>query len=399
MERQPLGIGVIGAGNIVKRHAQAFRSLPALAKLVAVADVDPKRAREAKERFEFEHAYENYAELLGREDVHAVSICTPAGLHTRMVLDAIAAGKHVLCEKPLATTLADTDDIIAAADQHPDQTVCGVFQLRADPTHRRMRWLIGEGHLGRVLLARLCVRVRKQSSYFAGGGGRGTWKVDGGGVVMNQAIHQLDALLTFLGEPVEVSATMDTLVHPIETEDTLTGWVRFESGARATIECTSCAKKKEFSIDVLGENAGMRVAGDPDSHHFDWRIDAMGSAARKALQSTGYRQVPEPRDPKSAVMTIQKLMAKLRWREWNPPVHWGHTPFVQEFLQAASAKQPGPVPPREARRTIALATALYESARTGRSVQWPVDQRSGLYHGVGAAKESPAPHQEKVHAR
>ncbi len=382
MNSRPLGIGVIGAGQIIKRHALAYHSLPELARLVAVADIDRKRADEAKKRYRFQRTYADYADLLACDDVDAVSICTPAGTHARMVTDAIKAGKHVLCEKPIATTLVDADKIISVADDNPRQTVSCVFQLRNDPTHRRMRWMIEQGHIGKVLFAKVCVRLRKSPGYYKSTPGRGSYKSDGGGVVINQAIHQIDALLSLLGEPIMVSAAMDTFVHPIEAEDTLVGWIRFAGGAIATIECTTCAKRKEFSIDLVGQHAGMRVSGDPDSQKFDWRIDTAGSAAKNSLRSMGLRRFPQPHDPKPWTVAAQKLVAKIKRRDRLPPSDRGHTPLIREFLEAARAGQPGPVPPREARRSVELTTALYESAKARRIVGLPLDRHCELYDGM-----------------
>lgn len=384
----PLGIGIIGAGAIVKRHVIAYQSLPQLSRLVAVADVDVKRANDAKDAYGFLDAVTDYRALLSRSDIDVVDVCAPAGLHCRMVVDALKAGKHVLCEKPIATALADADAMIAAAIEHPQPTAACVFQLRSETTHRRLRWLIQQGHIGRPLLAKVAVKVKKSPSYYTSRPGAGSWKVDGGGVLMNQAIHQLDALITFLGEPVEVSAVMGTLIHPIECEDTLTGWVRFESGALATIECTTCAKKKECAIEVTGENAGMRIAGDPDAQNFDLRIDAAGSAARKALLAKGDKAVPEPKRPGKLSMTFRKIAAKSKKKPFAPSLFWGHTPFVKEFLEAARDGKQGPVDLREARRSLALATALYESARTKTVVRWPIDRRYGLYNGPDGASVS-----------
>jgi predicted dehydrogenase len=304
-----------------------------------------------------------------------------------MVLDALNAGKHVICEKPLATTLADADAIVEAGERHGDRTVSCIFQLRSDPVHRRTRWMIEQGEIGRPLLARLAVRVKKSPSYYSNRPGSGSWKTDGGGVLINQAIHQLDALISFLGEPREASASMDTFVHPIEAEDSITGWVRFESGALATIECTTCAKKKEFLIDVVGEAAQMRITGDPDSQVFDWKVDASGAAARKAVHSTGLKAVPLPKKQGGLGERMGKIAAKIGRKPWIPPPTFGHAPFIAEFLQAARDGKPGPVPPAEARRSLALAVALYESAKTGRVVRFPVTERNESYHGFEAPRQ------------
>ena len=383
LDTKPLRIGVIGAGQIIRRHALAYRTLSNLAELVAVADVDAKRANEAKDRYGFADTCGDYKDLLAREDIDCVSICTPAGTHATMAVDALEAGKHVLCEKPVATTLADADRIVDAASQSKATFTC-VFQLRADPAFRRVRQMIEEGLIGKVIAARMAVRLRKSPSYYAPGSGRGSYALDGGGVVINQGIHHLDALLTFLGQPTEVSAAMGAFVHEIEAEDTLIGWVRFESGALATIECTTCSKRKEFLIEVLGEQAGMRLGGDPDAKVFDWRVDARGSAAKRALRSQGLKAVPKPKEPPKAAQRIAKLIAKAKRKEWSPPANWGHTPFVREFLTSARDGQAGPVPASEARRSLELCMALYESAREGRPIRLPLGEDSKVYRGMEA---------------
>ncbi|HEY3245260.1 MAG TPA: Gfo/Idh/MocA family oxidoreductase [Phycisphaerae bacterium] len=392
MEARPLGVGIIGAGNIIKRHATAYRALRDQARLVAVADIALNRAEKAKELYGFEQAYDDYRPLLARDDIEVVSVCTPANFHAPVVIDCLRAGKHVLCEKPMATTLAEADAIVAAADQHAKSKVSFVFQLRSDPSHRRVRRMIEAGHVGRILMAKVCVWLRKEKAYYTNVPGRGSWKNDGGGVLVNQAIHQTDALISFLGEPVEVSAVMDTFVQPIEAEDSITGWARFASGAIATIDCTVCAHRKQFTIDVLGENAAMRVGGDPDGKAFEFRIDARGSAARKALHALAYKEVPAPpRDPNKLLMSLQKLVSKSKRKAWAPPAHWGHAPYVREFLEAVRNGTEAPVPPREARRSLELVAALYESALTKEIVALPLDETSRLYHGVRNIKEQSAP--------
>src|SRR5437899_9934278 len=119
MEHPFLGVGIIGAGAILKRHATAYRCLPELAKLIAVADIDEPRAGVAKREHGFLHAYTDYRALLDRKDIDVISICTPPASHASIVIDALEAGKHVLCEKPMALTLADADRMIQVADRYP----------------------------------------------------------------------------------------------------------------------------------------------------------------------------------------------------------------------------------------------------------------------------------------
>jgi UDP-N-acetyl-2-amino-2-deoxyglucuronate dehydrogenase len=387
MQPSILGVGIIGAGGIVRRHADAYRCLPELARLVAVADIDHNRASAAKRAFGFQEAYADYRDLLSRDDVQVVSICTPPHVHTPIVIDALRAGKHVLCEKPMARTLEEADRAIEAADRYSQVQLSYVFQYRSDPTHLRIRHMIQEQDLGRILMATLQVRAQRTPAYYASRPGRGSWGIDGGGVLINQAIHQLDALVSFMGKPIEVSAAMNTFLQPTEGEDTLVGWIKFESGSFATVNCTVCAHQEWFAIEVLGENAQTTVRGDPNEHYCTWMLHSKSSAVRRALWRSGHRLFPDvPTGPRRATIIAQKVVCKLRRHDWLPPRYWGHTPHVRDFLRSIVSSQPVPVPPREARRSLELAVALYAAAIKSEKVLLPIDRHHFCYAGIPSGR-------------
>ena len=381
------GVGIIGAGTISQSQAWAYRNLPNLAQLVAVADVDLERAESAKRRFGFKAAYQDHRDMLARDDIDVISVCTPANRHRPVVIDAIESGKHVICEKPIAHTLEEADNIIAAADRHPELMVSFVHQLRSDPAHQRTRRLIQQGLIGRVLTASVRIRSPRTSAYYAAVPGRGSWGTDGGGVLVNQAIHQLDALISFLGNPVQVSAVMDTFLQPMEAEDTFAGWIKFEGGAFATFDCTVCSHDEGVNIDVLGENASIHIAGKSNMRPSSWQLQARSTAVGGALRAAGLKEFPPaPADPGAWRMRAQKILSRLRRREWEPPRHWGHTPCIREFLEALESGGEAPIPPREARRSLELAVGAYESAFSNAAVSLPLDDRSPLYCGVDPEK-------------
>jgi UDP-N-acetyl-2-amino-2-deoxyglucuronate dehydrogenase len=385
MKQSVLGVGVIGAGGIVRRHAVAYRCLPELAKLIAVADIDESRATAAKREHGFEEIYTDYRDLLSRDDIAVVSICTPPHVHSSIVIDALNAGKHVLCEKPMARTLEEADQEIETAERHPQLKMACVYQYRSDPTHLRVRQMIRDEALGRILMATVRVRAQRMPAYYAIAPGRGSRRIDGGGVLINQAIHQLDALISFLGTPVEVSAAMATFLQPTEGEDTLVGCIRFESGAFATIDCTVCAHDEWFAIEVLGENAQTTVRGTTDRHYCTWTLESKSSAVQRALRANGLRDFPDlPTGPKLSQVRAQKVICKLRGRKWLPPRHWGHTPHVRDFLNSVRTAGDPPVPPREARRSLELAAGLYAAAMTGETVRFPIDHNHPYYQGVSS---------------
>ena len=381
-----LGIGIVGAGVISRNHASAYRCLPHLARLVAVADIDEMRATSAKREYGFQEAYTDYRALLSRSDIDVVSICTPPHLHRSIVIDALAAGKHVLCEKPMARTLEEADQMIRAADEHPQSQLSFVYQYRSDPTYSRVQQMIHNNELGRMLVASVRVRARRMPSYYASTPGRGSWAVDGGGVLINQAIHQLDALISFLGNPLEVSGAMHTFLQPTEGEDTLVGWIKFDSGALGSINCTVCAHDDSFAIEIIGENAQAKIWGRPDQRNFTWVLESKSEAVQRALRANGLRDYPDlPTGPRPWTVRGQKLVCKLRSRPWIQPLHWDHTPHVQEFLTALASSRAIAVPPRQARRSLELAVALYEAGITGRTVRFPIDDAHAFYGGITPA--------------
>ena len=383
MMRSVLGVGIIGAGGIVNRHAIAYRSLPQLAKLVAVADIDEKRANRAKKEHGFQHAYTDYRALLDRRDIDVVSICTPPHTHTSIVLDGLEAGKHVLCEKPMSATLEEADLTIRNAQNYPQSKLSYVYQFRSDPVHRRIRQMILNGELGRILLSRVRVLAQRTQAYYATRPARGSWNIDGGGVLINQGIHQLDALVSFLGTPLEASAAMDTYLQPTEGEDPLVGGVRFENGAVAAVDCTVCAHEEWFAIDVLGENVQTTIRGGPKVQYCQWELQSKSLAVQRALWAKGIYSFPNvSRGPRRPVILAQKVFCKIRNRSWLPPRHWGHTPHVRDFLESIVFERPVPVSAREARRSLELAVGLYAAAFDGDVVRFPIGPDHKFYKGI-----------------
>jgi UDP-N-acetyl-2-amino-2-deoxyglucuronate dehydrogenase len=387
-EQIRLGIGIIGAGNIMRTHAVAYRCLPEIARLVAIADLDIKRANAAKREHDCAETYSDYRELLARDDIQVISICTPPHLHSRMVIDALAAGKHVLCEKPMARILEEADMEIEAAAQREDLKFSCVYQYRSDPAHRRVRAMIRNNWLGKILMATVRVRAKRMPGYYSVAPSRGSRKIDGGGVLINQAIHQLDALISFLGNPIEASAVMNTFLQPTEGEDTLVGWVKFENGAFATIDCTVCAHEDWFAIEVLGENAQTTLSRTIVRSDCAWTVASKSSAVARALRMKGLRDFPSLPSPQPLWrVRAEKLASKLRGRKYLPPWYFGHTPYVREFLNSIRSSGPAPVPPAEARRSLELATGLYAAAVTGETIRFPIGPGHAFYAGLSCAEQ------------
>lgn len=236
--KDKLNFGILGCGAIAETHACAVLSV-ASAHLVGVADHDFERA----ESFAKKHgvrAYSDYSEMLADHRIDAICICTPSGFHAQNSLDALNAGKHVVVEKPMALNTADADRMIRAARENGCMLTV-ICQMRFSDGIRRLKSLVDEKSFGTLGLCDLYMKYWRAPDYYAKSAWRGTVEMDGGGALMNQGIHGVDAMLYVLGDARLISSKVKTLYHGIEVEDTAVATLEFESGALGVIEASTCS--------------------------------------------------------------------------------------------------------------------------------------------------------------
>jgi predicted dehydrogenase len=327
---------LVGAGVIGRHHGLVTSQLAGRLELVAVVDVDKDRAEQlAAERGG--RPYGSLTEALAAEDVDVVVVCTPTGRHGEVAIEALDAGKHVIVEKPAEITVARTDEIIAAR-QRAGTLVTVISQHRFDPSTEATLAAIARGELGRVTSGIASIDWWRTQDYYDSGDWRGTWELDGGGALMNQGVHTVDLLIAALGRPVEVFAYAGTLAHErIEVEDVAAGVVRFESGALGVLHATTCA--------YPGLSARLQVHGDRGSAVID----------DDQLVFLG--------DSREAAGTVPTAGA-------NPgTLSDAHRLQYLNFLAALDGTEKIRVDLETNRRSIAVITGAYESARTGRPVR------------------------------
>jgi UDP-N-acetyl-2-amino-2-deoxyglucuronate dehydrogenase len=361
-----VGIGIIGAGAVSDAHVAAYLSAGRQATVLATADLNVSRAENLRRRSGAIAAHAEYRELLARSDIDAVSICTPAATHAQIVLDAILAGKHVLCEKPIATCIEDADALIEASADRPELCVSCVFQHRDDPALRRARWILTERLIGDVSSAHLAAHVHRDAAYYREG--RGVGGADGGGALIVQGIHLLDALIWLLGDVSLVSGTLGTFMHDIETEDTFVGWAQLLAGPPASIECSTGAARDEYVFDILGREASLHLRFRPGWARL-WELDVRSHNRQpaQAIRRRAERKTPPAtrlRAPHIARLAAARVTGSAR-----RPSHLGHGPHIRRFLDAVESGEGSPVSPSEACRSLELVDAFYRSA-SGRA---PVD--------------------------
>lgn len=363
MAPEKIGVGIIGAGNWAGHHAAAFAKYPDLCRVVAFADVDGARAKARAEAAGAEAGYSSIKEMLARDDIRMVSVCTPPFEHAPNALMALSAGRHVLCEKPLATSLEECDEMISTA-QKAGLFLGGVLQNRMYLAGRRAKALIGSGAVGKLFLAVASGLWWRGPEYFAVPW-RGTWKKEGGGTLLNHHSHLLDLLIHLAGEPAEVCAATNVAGRKMEVEDVAGLVIRFRNGVVASAMGSSCDHHGETARLELGaEKAGLTVNlyGAPleitCSRSGGGGMAARDPDAEKILLAEAERLVPAD-TPEGLEAVIGNMLRAVRGEE--------------EFQVSAS----------EARRVLELVFASYKSATIGGWVKMPLDRKDEFYSKQG----------------
>jgi UDP-N-acetyl-2-amino-2-deoxyglucuronate dehydrogenase len=257
---------IVGAGIIGRNHAAAIGRHPGM-RVAALVDTVPAAGRELAAEFPDDPpaCYATLEEALGDRPIDLVAICTPTGLHVEMVEQVLAAGRHVVVEKPLDVTLKRARHLSGVARNAAARGLSAsvISQHRFDPASVAVAGAIAQGRLGRLTSAVASVPWWRTQEYYDAAGWRGTWQFDGG-AVMNQAVHTVDLLLWFMGTPVEVFAQSARLAHErIETEDVAVATLRFPSGALAVLHATTAGYPGlEVRIQVQGTRGSAVVHAD-----------------------------------------------------------------------------------------------------------------------------------------
>jgi UDP-N-acetyl-2-amino-2-deoxyglucuronate dehydrogenase len=333
--------GLIGCGKIAATHAMALNTLPT-AEFVACCDQDLHRASALATNYNVPQVFDDAETMLRDAGLEAVLICTPHPAHEPLVVAAAEAGIHVLCEKPISIRVDAADRMIDAA-KSAGINFGVIFQRRFWPASQRIRQAIDAGKLGKPTLAECAVRIWRSPEYFASDPWRGKWSTEGGGVLMNQAVHAIDLLQWFMGRPSEVYGHYATYRHGayIDVEDTAVATVVFESGALGTIQAASTVQPESgFRVSVHGDKGPTvsvweQVEGQQGINDV-WNMP--GDEATRAVWES---------DEKG-----------------KPGFPLFHELQIQDFLASVIEKRPPAVTGEDARVSLEIIQAIYESSRT-----------------------------------
>jgi predicted dehydrogenase len=344
------GFGIVGCGMIAEFHARAIAEIPG-AQLVAVFSRSPANgAKIASLSLGECPIYDDLDAMLDHPGLDVVCICTPSGAHLDPAVKSAKAGKHVVVEKPLEITVRRCDAIIEACDS-AGVRLCSIFPSRFSPANMALKQAIESGRFGRLTLGDTQVKWWRTQDYYDSGKWRGTWELDGGGALMNQAIHNVDLLQWLMGPVESVQAMTGLLVHDrIEVEDTAVAAVRFASGALGVIEAATSAFPGLLKrTEIHGENGSARVEQD-DVTLWSFR-DAQPGDTRMLEQKSAANSGSA--DPKAIS-------------------HAGHRDQLIDFLRAIDTGTPALVDGREGRKAVEIIRAIYRSSQSGRAVKLPM---------------------------
>ncbi len=349
-----LRCAIVGTGAVAHLHARAIEGHPHAA-LVAVTDQTRGTAEEFSAQWGHPAVYDTLDSLLAAENPDVMLICTPPGVHREQTLASLAAGAHVIVEKPPAPSLDELDEMRAAAVAAGRQLAV-VFQQRTGTAAAHVRRLLAEGELGRPLLAVCQTLWYRDAEYFAAPW-RGKWETEGGGTTLGHGIHQLDLLAHLLGDWVTVQGRLWRLDRETQTEDASTATITFANGVVAQVVTSAVSPRQTSSIRIDTQKATVTVDHLYGHGHENWRI------------------TPAPGHEDEAA----------RWALPDAEERSDHGPLLRDVFDALLGD--GPLPPTadEPARSFELVAAIYASAAADGAVVTPAMLAAHPTHRRGFA--------------
>jgi UDP-N-acetyl-2-amino-2-deoxyglucuronate dehydrogenase len=348
------GFGLIGCGMIAEFHTRAIAEI-AGSRVVAVFDQFESSAQRIAGLAGGDcQVHTNVDAMLAHPELDVVCVCTPSGSHMEPAVKAAQAGKHVVVEKPLEITLPRCDAIIRACDE-AGVRLCTIFPSRFTAANLALKTAIDTGRFGRLSLGDTYVKWWRTQEYYDSGGWRGTWQLDGGGALMNQAIHNVDLIQWLMGDVESVYALTATVAHlRIEVEDTAVAVLRYKNGALGVIEAaTSAFPGLRKRTEIHGDRGSARVEQDDITlWDFQMKIPSDSEIHATMAATSGFKAGAS--DPRGIT-------------------HIGHRDQLSDFLQAIDEGRSAFVDGREGRKSVEIIRAVYHSAKTGAPVSIPYD--------------------------
>ena len=335
-----IGVGIIGTGSIVNTYVKCIEELNDVS-LVALYTKSSQRIEEAKATFGMP-VYSNLDEFMALQEIDLVCVCNESGRHGRAIKAAAKAGKHVLCEKPLEVTTEKIDEVLEFSKKQGITLGC-VLQNRCSEAYRIVENTVKSGKLGKLLMGNAHINWYRPQAYYASSDWRGTLEYDGGAALMNQGIHTIDLLINLMGDVKSVFGSVRTLVHDIEGEDVGIGLLHFENGAIGSITGgTALYPGYPEKVEIYGEKGSILMEGGRIKQ---WNI----------------KDVPAPN------LDVDKVDGS---GSSDPTAisHQHHKAVIADMIEAIEQRCSPMVEGKEARKAVAVITAIYESSENEKMV-------------------------------
>lgn len=333
-----VNFAIVGMGNIAKKHAEAIRNASD-ANLYAICDTDPARLKDAGNEVK---KYTDLGQMLEENpDIHVVNICVPSGLHAKLTKIVAEHKRHIIVEKPMALSLEDAESMLKVAEENGVKLAV-VHPSRFRPAIQALKEKMASGSFGTLSHANATVRWNRNQDYYNQAEWRGTKEFDGG-VLMNQAIHDLDLLLWLMG-PVEcVQAMAATRLRNIQTEDVAAAVVQFKNGALGVIEAatTIYPKNLEESLAIFGETGSAKVSGRTANFIEIWDF--------------------EDTTKEDSVALVERVKE-------DPFGKPGHQCIIEDMIEAINEERSPIIDGKDGLAPVKLILAILESAETGKKV-------------------------------
>ena len=345
MSARKLRVGIVGCGVIAPLHAESYRLADGV-EITWACDLVEEKARRLAEKYGIAHVTTDYREVTAAADVDCISVCTDHASHSPITVAALDDGKHVLCEKALAASPAGLDAMFAAHARRPELAFGGVFQHRFDQDVQLLKRLVEDGSLGDLLTAGVQIRCWRSPDYYRADRWRGTWAEEGGAVLINQAIHFIDALLWIVGGARAVNGVYANLTHgdSMETEDTAVATLKFAGGALGILEATCSSHLSwEPTLSLHGTRGSIDLRG------------GLPLKVRFTDEATAKRIEQELAECDRAM----KVAAGKR--------HYGttHPELIADFVEAIRTGRQPFVTAQSARHAVDVVLGIYQSHRSG----------------------------------
>lgn len=348
---RPLGFAIVGCGMIARFHVRALGDIPGT-KVTALVSRTPASAEKLLTETGLARCpiHTDLASALRQADVDAVIVTTPSGAHLEPAVAAANAKKHVVVEKPLEITPERCERIIQACD-HNGVKLCTIFPSRFGDANMELKKAVEAGRFGKLTLGETTCKWWRTQQYYDEGGWKGTKALDGGGALMNQAIHNVDLLLWMMGPATHVSGFTATLAHErIEVEDTAVACLRFANGALGVIQATTSVFPGYPKTIAVHGDRGSAVIEQDDVMKWDFTPETPDDIRVKERFASKAGASGGAADPKAIS-------------------HTGHARQLTDFVRAIQTNTQPLVDGREGQRAVVLICAIYESAAKGLTVK------------------------------